>query len=77
VEPEGPAERAGIRLGDIVLAIGDRRIVETYDVIETVAEVNPGEIVPVFIWRDGQRYEIKVRVDERPDLRSRSQLSSR
>ncbi len=72
VNLEGAAERAGIRAGDIVLAIGDRRIVETYDVIETVAEVNPGDVVSVFIWREGQRYEIKVRVDERTEERIRS-----
>jgi len=71
VEEKGPAARAGIRPGDIVLVIGDRRVTERYDVLETVAEVDPGDKVRMILYRDGSRIEAEVLVGTRPNMRVR------
>jgi len=68
---QGPADLAGLRSGDVILMIDGQRVDETYDVLETVAEVDPGETVSVRLWRDGRRVDVDVRVERRPELRFR------
>jgi S1-C subfamily serine protease len=64
VAPDGPAESAGILLGDIIAAIGGQPIADTDDV-QTALRGAIGKEVPVFIFRGGERAEIRIRVGER------------
>lgn len=62
VSPGSPAERAGIRPGDVITAIGGRRIA-TADDIERVREtLAPGAAVPVEVLRDSRRLELALRL---------------
>jgi S1-C subfamily serine protease len=64
VAPDGPAESAGILLGDIIAAIGDQPITDTDDV-QAALRGAIGKEVPVVIFRGGERAEIRIRVGER------------
>jgi serine protease Do len=53
VWPGGGAERAGIRLGDIVLQIGGERTRDARAMLRQLARFPPGSVAPVTLWRGG------------------------
>ena len=63
----GPASNAGIRDGDIILAIGNQRIDAQTTFTEALFNQAPGNTVPVTIMRGGQERQIEVTFAERPD----------
>jgi S1-C subfamily serine protease len=64
VEPEGPAEKGGILLGDVLVEIGGRPITDTDDV-QIALRGSVGKELPVVVLRSGQRRELSVIVGER------------
>lgn len=63
---EGPAARAGIRLGDIVLGIAGQPPVAARDVQRRIRDTAPGATIPLSVWRDKQRIDVQVEVATRP-----------
>ena len=66
VEPDGPAERAGIRAGDVVTRVNGRDVTNDQTLSFLIANVAPGQTVPVELIREGERRRVNVRVDRRP-----------
>jgi len=56
----GPAQKAGLQPGDIVTAIGKRRVSskETYHAI--IRDFAAGDTIPLTVWRDGQSHTLQV-----------------
>ncbi|MBX6314045.1 MAG: PDZ domain-containing protein [Isosphaeraceae bacterium] len=66
VTPGGPADKAGLRPGDIIQSFGDQEI-KTYDQLaEAIRARKPGDKVKLKIFRAGQEAEIEVTIGERP-----------
>jgi putative serine protease PepD len=61
-----PAERAGLRGGDRVVAIGDRRTVAEGSVASAVAAQRPGARVTITVRRDGDERHLTARLGEQP-----------
>ena len=49
-----PADRAGLIVGDIVVAIGETAVVDAESVPAAVLRLNPGQAVEVAILRGGE-----------------------
>ena len=64
--PGQPASQAGIRKGDIIVAVGETRIGEQTTFSEALFAHAPGETVPVAIVRNGTEREVEVTLAERP-----------
>lgn len=70
VNPDGPADKAGIQRGDIITKI-DKRETPTIAILRgTVAEYKPGVEVEVELFRDGKTRTVDVVLGEFPDLAS-------
>lgn len=67
----GPAHKAGLRVGDIVLALEDVAVQDSIDFLNAVAPFKPGAAVALTILRDGRQQQVKVQVGERPSGRRR------
>jgi serine protease Do len=67
VEPGGPAAKAGVQPGDVVLALNGKEISGSPDLPPRVAELKPGTIARLDVWRDHRRREVEVRVGEAQD----------
>ncbi|MFT4037197.1 MAG: trypsin-like peptidase domain-containing protein [Thermomicrobiales bacterium] len=67
IEPGDPAAKAGIREGDIILAVGDHRINEQTTFTEALFAYGPGDTVPVTILRNGREQQVQVTLGARPD----------
>jgi serine protease DegS len=65
----GPAEAAGLKRGDVVLAIDDEPIRSRQQALLLVAAMAPGDTVDFTAWRDGERLTTTVIVGERQQQR--------
>ena len=61
----GPAMLAGLKAGDLVLSIAGETIREEKQLFDSIADLSPGQSVPVVVWRRGQELEIPVEVGNR------------
>jgi serine protease Do len=67
VAPGGPADRAGIAPGDVIVGIGGAEVVTSADIRELVTEREPGEEVDVQVVRpDGDASAIEITLGSRP-----------
>jgi len=53
VEPNGAAARAGIKGGDVIVAVDGRRLEDAAALTEAIADLEPGEEVPITVEREG------------------------
>jgi len=66
VTPDSPAEKAGLRQGDIIVGFDDRDIEEVRDLTRVVADTAVGESTRVSVWRGEKEIALKVEVGEMP-----------
>ena len=66
-----PADKAGIKPGDIITSIDNKPIVDTHEFIKRVGETPPGTSVNLTIMRDGQEKRMTVALGEFPRQETR------
>lgn len=66
VDRTGPAARAGVRAGDLILSVNGRGVDSSRAVIKTVALIPPGNSVKLSVRRAGRDMELSVTVGRRP-----------
>lgn len=66
VEKEGPADKAGIEIRDVILKFGDKDIEVSSDLPRIVGNTKPNTKVPVQVWRNGTTKNIAVIIGEMP-----------
>jgi serine protease Do len=64
--PGGPAAKAGLESGDVVLRFGDRPMRNFRGLSRAVATQEVGASVPLTVWRDGSEQTLTVTIAERP-----------
>jgi serine protease Do len=67
VDDEGPAARAGIKAGDVILAWNGKAVDESATLPALVAETAPGQTAQVRLWRDGKERAVGVTVGSMPN----------
>ncbi|WP_048861789.1 DegQ family serine endoprotease, partial [Acidisphaera rubrifaciens] len=67
VNEGGPAEKASIKRGDVILKFNNADVKEMKNLPRIVADTRVGESVPVTLWRDGHQMTVQVAVGELPD----------
>ncbi len=65
VMPGEPAEKAGLRSGDIVIRIGDAKIESSSDLTREIASYKPKSEVKILVMRDGKQKVFTVKLGER------------
>jgi serine protease DegQ len=68
----GPAERAGMRPGDVVVKVADKPVATLSDLFTAVAGVAPGSSTTIGVQRGAQALALKVEVGERPPAEPRN-----
>jgi serine protease Do len=68
VVPGSPAERAGLRPGDVILRAGDRRLRSPYDWQAVELDARVGEEIPLLVQRGGREMTVAVRVADLPEV---------
>ncbi|HVX67153.1 MAG TPA: Do family serine endopeptidase [Bryobacteraceae bacterium] len=68
VEPNGPADKAGIKVEDIIVAVNGRPIKDGDDLVNRVSSTPVGTDVTVTVLRNRKRVDIHVKVGERTEV---------
>lgn len=66
VEPESPAHKAGVVIGDILVSLGSQSIGRLEDVQSQLSAENIGKTLPAKIVRGGAAQELSILIAERP-----------
>lgn len=72
--PDSPAARAGVRQGDVIVAINGKDIADAHDVTRRVASLPAGKSAAFTVLRDGQRQTVNVTVGAKKDAQVASNI---
>ncbi len=66
VSPGGPADKAGIKPGDVIIAFNGKEVEDNDDLVRAVSDAGIGKRVTVGILRNGKRMTLHLTTTERP-----------
>lgn len=64
VPADGPAAKAGVKVGDVILAFGDKKVEDSADLPMIVGATKPGTETTITVWRTGSSVVLKIVVGE-------------
>lgn len=67
----GPADKAGIRPGDVLLALAGKDVANSSGMLNQIAAIRPGDAVEMRVMRRGQEKTLQVTMGKRPRLNNR------
>jgi serine protease Do len=65
VRPGGPADKAGVQVGDIITAIDGRQIKDGDDLVNEIASRRPGSTIRIGYMRDGKPGDTTITIGDR------------
>ena len=65
IRPGGPAEKAGLHAGDVIVNMGGKKIMNIYDYMGMLGELKPGDKVSVVVVREGKTMEFTAEMTKR------------
>lgn len=65
--PDGPAAKAGLKSGDVIISIAEKKIAGSEDLMSALERAGAGRTVAVTLLRDGKPLEYDVRLTTRPE----------
>ena len=74
VSPDSPADRAGLKAGDVVLEIDGHTVGTPGDVARAVGLVAPGRKAKLSVWRDKAQKSVEIVLGEAPGEQQASRL---
>ena len=60
VRPGSPAEKAGLKAGDVIVEVAGKQIRNLYDYMDALSKVEPNKPVTFVVLRDGQKISVTI-----------------
>jgi serine protease Do len=68
VTPGSPADRAGVKTGDVIVRAGDRQIRNVFDWEAELLDLRVGETVQLTVQRGGRESQLRVTIADLPEV---------
>jgi serine protease Do len=68
VEPNGPGEKAGVKVEDVIVALNGQPVKDGDDLVARVSNTPVGSEAALTILRDGRKLDLKVKIGERSEV---------
>jgi hypothetical protein len=65
VNEESPAQKSGLKGGDVIISFGGKAITNIYDYVYALREFSPGDIVEIVIKRDDEELKFQIELGAR------------
>ncbi len=62
-----PADKAGLKRGDVILAMDGQEIGRSKELIARITSTPPGSSIKFKVWRDGSPMSVRIKVGQRPN----------
>jgi serine protease Do len=75
VDPKGPAERAGLKPGDVITSVNGKSVDESFDLPTLIADIPPGSEAHIGVWHDHRAGMVDVKtvlLDDEPAQAARA-----
>jgi serine protease Do len=66
LEKGGPADKAGVKTGDIILAVNGKPVEQSIDLPRMIGEGKPGAAVSLELWRDKKAVQTSMTLGDTP-----------
>ncbi|MCS7299164.1 MAG: Do family serine endopeptidase [Spirochaetia bacterium] len=66
VEPGSPAEKEGVKQGDVIVEVDGQKISTFSELLDKIASKSPGDNARIKVFRDGRYIDFNIRVASRP-----------
>lgn len=64
ITPTGPAEKSGLKVGDVILSFDNKSVTEMRGLPRIVADTEIGKKADLIVWRDGKEHKLSLTVAE-------------
>ena len=75
-QPGGPAEKAGIRSGDVITKVDDQPVASPKELARLIGNLDPETTVGLTVWRDGSSQVVEVELGEMTNDEQQAGLDS-
>ncbi len=76
VMPDSPAEKAGLKPGDVILEFNGNPVSDARDLQNKVADAKIGELANLGVWREKKKINVSIKIAERPAEETISRVES-
>jgi S1-C subfamily serine protease len=63
--PSGPAEKAGLMAGDVIVMMAGKKVLNIYDYMGVLGELKAGQEIDVEVAREGKMIKVKAIMEKR------------
>jgi serine protease Do len=77
VEKDGPAAKAGLQPGDVILGVNGKPIERYGELSGTIAAMKPGSDATLDVWRSGKKQAVNVKVTELKEQTQQAKLGGK
>ena len=71
-----PAERGGLKAGDIIRSVNGNEVRSSSDLPMTISSLKPNQTVKLGVWRKGQMHEVEIKLGTQSDIAAKSERQS-
>lgn len=71
-----PAERDGLKVGDIIRSVNGNEVRSSSDLPMTISSLKPNQTVKLGVWRKGQMLDVEIKLGTQNDIAAKSERQS-